>query len=364
MNDNIYPALQLTDACNKRCRVCLRVPGEKIHHLTRESFTRYLEDLERVSKVYTIGFQFVTGGEPTIWKDDSMDVTDIFTALSRLRKIRSITMPTNGKRLENEAFAEDFLGKVSRGVDHTVIIGLSVAEYQENLIDGRCKALDHLMVQTRKPGNKIMPVALVTLFKQDDTDQILKKNYPEVFQRVTPLAPMGAGEKEMDDCPSLSLSGNDKSGLGSFLPYFQRDVTSRLKIKDEEFTDMPNREIMNRLSLFAHCGRSPFIDNTWHYCLPFRENPDFDLAPVGAMKETTLDSFLEKTPFLQRIRRLGVLGAVESYRDKLTHETRDKLDHMLGPDHHVSIAYRGCMICKELTNLGVWDEIGKMGVKG
>jgi hypothetical protein len=273
-------------------------------------------------------------------------------------------MPTNGKRLENEAFAEDFLGKVSRGVDHTVIIGLSVAEYQENLIDGRCKALDHLIAQTRKPGNKIMPVALVTLFKQDDTDQILKNNYPEVFQRVTPLAPMGAGEKEMDECPSLSLSGSDKSGLGSFLPYFQRDVTSRLKIKDEDFSDMPNREIMNRLSLFAHCGRSPFIDNTWHYCLPFRENPDFDLAPVGEMKETTLDSFLEKKPFLQRIRRLGVLDAVESYRDKLSPSTREKLDHMLGPDHRVSIAYRGCMICKELTNLGVWDEIGVMETKG
>jgi hypothetical protein len=309
--------------------------------------------------VFTLGFQFVTGGEPTIWKDGGMDAADILSALSRTGRIRSITMPTNGKRLENKEFADAFLDKISRSVDQPVIIGLSVAEYQENLIDGKCRALDNLLYRTGKPDSKILPVALVTLFRKDDTDQILQKNYPGVFQRVTPLAPMGAGENELAECPSMSLAGNDKSGLGSFFPYFMNDVTTRLKINEDEFAAMPNRDIMNRLSLFAHCGRSPFIDNAWHYCLPFRENPVFDLAKVGRMKENTLDDFLETMPFLQRIRKLGVLDAVESYRDRLSPSTREKVDRLFSPDHRVSVAYRGCMICKELSAMGVWDEIRK-----
>lgn len=360
MNERIYPALQLTDACNKRCRVCLRVPGEKVHHMTRDMFERYLEDVHRVSGRFDIGFQFVTGGEPTIWKDDGLDVADVISALSKTGKIRSITLPTNGKRLENEAFAEPLLARISHGAAQTVIVGLSVAEYQENLIDGRCKALDNLTVQARRPGNTIMPIALVTLLKKDDTDQVLKQNYPDVFQRVTPLAPMGAGENEMSECPSVSLGSSDKSNLGSFLPYFRRDVASRLNIKQDEFNDVPNRHIMNTLSFSSHCGRSPFIDNVWHYCLPFRENPDFDLAPVGGMMENTLDDFLGKKEFLRRIRSLGVLNAVESYRAQLKPRTRQKLDDLTGPDTQVSVAYRGCMICKKIAELGIWDEINRL----
>jgi hypothetical protein len=357
MKDSIYPALQLTDACNKRCRVCLRVPGEQSHHLDRDTFFHYLADIDRVSSVYPIGFQFVTGGEPTIWKDNGMDVIDVLSALSKSGKIRSITLPTNGKLLEKKIFAEAFLERLSNSVSQTIIIGLSIAEYQENLIDGNCQALDHLIARTAKPGNKIFPVTLVTLSKKDDTDKILKQNYPDIIQRVTPLAPLGAGENELEECPSLSLAGSDKTNLGAFFPYFMKDVTSRLKISEDEFAAMPNREIMNRLSLFAHCGRSPFIDKTWHYCLPFRENPDFDLAVVGKMKENTLDEFLAGKPFLQRIRKMGVLDAVETYKDRLSGSTRKKLDHLFSPDHKVSVAYRGCMICEELATLGIWQEL-------
>jgi len=357
MKDSLYPALQLTDACNKRCRVCLRVPGEKVHHLDRDTFSRYLADIDRVSGIYPLGFQFVTGGEPTIWKDNGMDVVDVLSALSKNGRIRSITMPTNGKLLEKKDFAEAFLERLSGSVSQTIIIGLSIAEYQENLIAGNNKALDHLLAQAAKPGNKIFPVTLVTLSKNDDTDKLLKQHYPDVIQRITPLAPMGAGENELEECPSLSLAGSDKTGLGTYYIHFMKDATSRLRITEDEFTAMPNREIMNRLSFFANCGRSPFIDKTWHYCLPFRENPAFDLAEVGEMKENTLDEFLAGMPFLQRIRKMGLLAAVESYRDKLSSGTCEKLDHVFSPDHKVSIAYRGCMICKELADLGIIREI-------
>ncbi len=108
MKDSIYPALQLTDTCNKRYRVCLRVPGEQSHHLDRDTFSHYLEDIERVSSAYPLGFQFVTGGEPTIWKDNGMDVVDVLSALSKNSKIRSITLPTNEKLLEKKILPKHF----------------------------------------------------------------------------------------------------------------------------------------------------------------------------------------------------------------------------------------------------------------
>jgi hypothetical protein len=161
----------------------------------------------------------------------------------------------------------------------------------------------------------------------------------------------------MEECPSISLYGSDKSGLGSFYPYFKLDAVSKLKISAEDFDATPNRLIMNRLSLSAHCGQSPFIDKIWHYCLPFRENPDFDLAPVGGMEASTIDTFLKANPFLEKIRTMGVIDAVVSYRNKLSPMSREKLDHLLGPDHRVSVAYRGCMICKEFAKEGIVSEI-------
>jgi hypothetical protein len=35
----------------------------------------------------------------------------------------------------------------------------------------------------------------------------------------------------------------------------------------------------------------------------------------------------------------------------------EKLDALYRPDYQVSVAYRGCMICKELAELGVWEDI-------
>ncbi len=122
------------------------------------------------------------------------------------------------------------------------------------------------------------------------------------------------------------------------------DVTNRLKISENEFATISNREIMNRLSLFAHCGRSPFIDKVWHYCLSYRKNPDFDLAPVGKMKENPLDEFLAGMLFLQHIRKMGVLDIANTYKDRLSGSAREKLDRLFSPDRKVSVAYRGCMI--------------------
>jgi hypothetical protein len=57
---------------------------------------------------------------------------------------------------------------------------------------------------------------------------------------------------------------------------------------------------------------------------------------------------------------MGVITAAESYRHLLSRESREKLDFILGPDHQVSLAYRGCMICKEIADSGIWQEVSTL----
>jgi hypothetical protein len=161
----------------------------------------------------------------------------------------------------------------------------------------------------------------------------------------------------MDECPSFSLGSSNKKDLGAFLPYLRREVVSRFKIDESQFESLPNSTIMNRLSLAAHCGNSPFIDDKWHYCLPYRDDPDFDLAPLGGMGPETIDTFLEKRPFLQSIRTHGLIATLEAGKHLLSKNTRLNADKILGDNHPVSVAYRGCMICKELSEMGVWREM-------
>ncbi len=357
MTEKLYPALQLTDACNKRCRACLRVPGEKTNSRRFETIKQYIGDIERLTNNYKVDFQFVTGGEPTLWKEKENDVGDIIILLSGTGNVKNITMPTNGKRFEKMSYIEDLFQKISNGVDQAIIVGISIADYQDNFINGRCKPLENLLAATQKTSNKIFPVALVTLMKQDDMSVELEKAYPDIIQRITPLAPLGAGEDMMTECPSFSLSGNDKSNVGSFLPQFTLDVTSKLKISKEEFFAMKNSDIMNQLSLFAHCGNIPFVDETWHYCLPFKENSDYDLARIGDMTGDTINNFLSDKPFLKSIRTKGVLETVNICKDKLSTSTREKVEQIFSPNHQVSVAYRGCMICKEFAEAGVWNEL-------
>ncbi|MCP4601985.1 MAG: 4Fe-4S cluster-binding domain-containing protein [Proteobacteria bacterium] len=354
---SIYPALQITDACNKKCRACLRMPISNKHRLKYDKYKMYLRDLVRVSKTHKIEYQFITGGEPTIWKDRNRDITDILASLDELKLVKTVTMPTNGKLFENRDTARDLLKRISERIDSYIMVGISVAKYQENFNENGCEALENIVSVCEDPQVKIMPLALVTLSTDDDTSERLYAQYPYVFQRVTALAPLGGGSDMSEECPSISLSGNDKSSAGAFLPHFRGDVTKKLKITDDEFNQMPNAEIMNRLSLYCNCGKSPFITDKWHYCLPFKGNSKYDLCRIGEMREDTISDFIAERPWLESIRERGVLAAVEEYKGSLSAEVSNKVDQMLSNSTRVSVAYRGCMVCKEFADIGVWEEI-------
>ncbi len=356
---SLYPALQITDACNKNCNACLRLPHSGTYNLRFDDVLAYQRDLRVLSSRYRIAYQFVTGGEPTIWRDRDKDVVDILGALDDLGFVGLLTMPTNGKALEDKGAAAALLRRISERTTTGVVVGISIAEYQNNLDENGSAALDNTLDLCKDPQIKIFPMALVTLSNDDSTSDRLRRLYPRLLQRVTALAPLGGGADHAQACPSLSLSGNDKSSLGSFLPHFQSDVMGKLRLTEDAFDEMPNAEVLDQLSLFCNCGRSPFITEKWHYCLPFKDDPEYDLCSLGQMREDTLGNFIQERPLLQDIRQYGVISTVRKYQDRLSSEMLEKLENEFGRHTQVSVAYRGCMICKRLKDLGVWGHIEK-----
>jgi len=104
---------------------------------------------------------------------------------------------------------------------------------------------------------------------------------------------------------------------------------------------------MNGLSFHNNCGRSPFVDSEWHYCLPFLHDAPFDLCGLGEMTPETIAGFIGARPFLQDVRRLGVVEAIRARRQELDAEGRAQLDRLFDPEVRVSAAYRGCLVCRE-----------------
>lgn len=353
----LFPAIQMTSVCNKRCRVCLRPPEEKSYTITHDTFSKYIDDLRMLSSCREIKYQFLTGGEPTLWRDGDVDIVDILAVCHELGFLGLITMPTNGQRFENPDYARDFVARLSAKVTRPTVVGISIATYQNNLTANGCVALDNLISACTQEDAKVVPIILVTLSVQDDAYERLKQRYPHVAKRVTALAPLGIASSAVADCPSLALNSADKTPLGSFFPHFRRDVMSKLRLSEKAFDAMLNAELLDKLSLFNNCGDSPFIDDRWRFCLPFREDARFDLGAIGSIRSDTIDQFLERHAALCAIHDLGVLSAAKAYKHRLTAATAHKFEALLSGETLVSVAYRGCMLCKKLGEIGVIDEM-------
>ena len=267
---DLYPALQITNGCNKQCKGCLRSANSSSYKISDVQFGKYLDDLRRLGGSTKLKYQFVTGGEPTIWRSGDMDIVDALASLSGLDLIELITMPTNGKNFENINFTREFFKRLSPRLNRKMVAGISISEYQENMGESGYIAMDNLLTVSREPGMKVIPVILVTMAADDDIDVRLKKIYPGVLQRVVALAPLGDADGMDERCPSLSLSGCDKKALGTFLPYFKKEVVEKLGISERDFDAFPNSSIIDMLSLHTHCGDSPFVDDKWHFCLRSR----------------------------------------------------------------------------------------------
>ena len=60
---------------------------------------------------------------------------------------------------------------------------------------------------------------------------------------------------------------------------------------------------------------------------------------------------------LQSIRQRGVISTARRYQDRLSPRMSGRLQEVFDVGARVSVAYRGCMVCRQLKEIGVWKEI-------
>ena len=87
-----YLRLAVTDRCNLRCFYCM--PEQGLNWLDRTELMNYEEMLHICSLLVSMGIEKIriTGGEPFIRKD----IMQFLTALSKLEKLKQLTITTNG----------------------------------------------------------------------------------------------------------------------------------------------------------------------------------------------------------------------------------------------------------------------------
>lgn len=87
-----YLRLAVTDRCNLRCFYCM--PEEGLNWLDRKELMTYPEMLHICSLLVSMGIEKIriTGGEPFIRKD----IMQFLTALTKLEKLKQLTITTNG----------------------------------------------------------------------------------------------------------------------------------------------------------------------------------------------------------------------------------------------------------------------------
>src|SRR5947207_4881769 len=90
-----YLRVSVTDRCNERCAYCM--PQELQEWLPREDILSYEENLRLIRIAADLGVTKirVTGGEPLTRRE----VVDFLGQISRVRRIQSLGLSTNGTLL-------------------------------------------------------------------------------------------------------------------------------------------------------------------------------------------------------------------------------------------------------------------------
>jgi len=268
-----FLAVNLTDRCNKACRYCYRtaVPVARGFHLTQQEAMAGVDDASSLGTACMFA-----GGEPTIWRDDNMDLVSLLVEAAR-RNGRSAFI-SNGHVFEDPGYARRFL---SRYMDQSALPLFVI--FSVDFIHGNYDAktetipfLDNLLVARQALGAEESVSFL--LFSHCTADPSL--NVPlRVFERYaaqkvqcvqTDFMTWGRGADLADLSVYLEIGEKSKASLGPFKEVLVRRMVAEGKLADErEFERLDNSEVLRRLSV---CGRLPNSLMSWgrtyYHCIP------------------------------------------------------------------------------------------------
>lgn len=182
-----YLRISLTDRCNLRCRYCMPEKGiDKFLH--EEMLT--LEEVYTIAKIFVdLGIDKIrfTGGEPLVRKG----IIHLISKISKLDKLRELTMTTNGVLLKKYAkdLREAGLNRVNISLDT-----LDEEKYRKITRGGNIKDVLDGIEEAKKVG--LSPIKINTVliggFNEDEIEDLVNLTVEEEIDvRFIELMPIG-----------------------------------------------------------------------------------------------------------------------------------------------------------------------------
>lgn len=223
------PLIDITDACDLNCDICLASNKDNPTYITLEDFERRIDTVIRTEgSVQSVVF---SGGEPALHPE----IYKLIEAAKRRKEIARISFNTNGLRVARD---EDF---VKRLKDYGVYVNISFDGFRDDIYEKsrgiknaakiKLKAIDRLM----KHNVKMCLVAAIRKGVNDDQPGKIVKEFIKlenlaniVFQ---PLIFVGQGGYKLEDDPM------DRVTMISIIKSIEKDTDGMLT--EDDFSIIP-----------------------------------------------------------------------------------------------------------------------------
>lgn len=354
-----YVTVSLLDACNKACKHCYRtaIPVGHGFTLSEGEAVASVDDASSLATACLFG-----GGEPTIWQSDGLDLLQL---LIRAGKQHGRTaFVSNGYVFEKSGHAHEFIRGYMDECGQALRMMFSVDFIHDNY-DAATESipfLDSLLAaRTACAAEKQVSLFLISHWTNRPEMNIplhVFRKYEQqgVQYKIDDFMAWGAGSEIADLYCYVEVGSTDKTSLGPYADLLARRMVLQDKIAgEEEFRDLPNAELLERLSV---CGRAPnFLiswDRKYYYCIPHMGHDWFAVSEIGGLIPDSWRSFHSARPLIGEIQKLSIFGVLDNYRALIPKRVLDEVYGM-----RESIRFAGCSICLRLHEEGVLEDVNR-----
>ena len=361
------PGVILLKGRNRSCPHCFRrdLPGKNSDRLRYDQFLTGLGDMEFVVPRQP-GRMYLSGGEPTIWRDGDRQVTELLAEMCERGFAPGLV--TNGSAFTTRDATREFFDAYFARGGQSINVVVSVDVWHDNLDQATngCISLDNVLHYGKEHPERgrlidldmewtvstrvehLPPAAFVSCYEAQRVDCIVFALCYSGWQ---------AREFEMMS-PKLVANSADKSTLGAFSPYLASICKQRGLIEREsEFARLSNEAIMDRCTAKTFL----FCDGVYYFCPNHAGSGYFKIGDLGAFSEEAFREWLDTHPAAQRLLRSGPITVMRESCPELSRNHRRVIDEILETAHQFGISTReGCGVCKSMLEAGLFDEIDEM----
>ncbi len=218
--------VSLLHKCNFSCEHCGYIYiGDAEDHIIRPGYRLTWDQVETAIKdcaslensCWNLNY---TGGEPTLWKEESKDLANILIATAKANQLP--TYNTNGSYFENYGKSYEFFHRYLDNADTPLKTFISMDKFHKNYDQktGRAKSLDTLMDVLDKfseEQKKLLSVHVIIIVTKDPNSSLpqdMKKHYGAMGISFSDFPMMEIGKArnlkdQLPDPPDLQFMARD-----------------------------------------------------------------------------------------------------------------------------------------------------------